>query len=35
MIFVEILIAIGLVVTHSAVGYISYKLGKQFTKKEI
>jgi len=35
MIIIEVLIAIGLIVTHGTVGYISYKFGKQFTKKEI
>jgi hypothetical protein len=34
MIIVESLIVIGLVVTHSVVGYIGFKIAKKFSKKE-
>jgi len=34
MIIVESLFAIGLVVTHTCVGYVGFKLGKKFSKKE-
>jgi hypothetical protein len=34
MIIVEVLIAIGLVVTHAVVGYSGFKIGKKFSKQE-
>jgi hypothetical protein len=35
MIIVESLIILGLVVTHTVVGYGSFKLGKKFSKKDV
>ena len=35
MIIVESLFAIGLIVTHTVVGYIGFKLGKKFSKKDV
>ena len=35
MIIVEALIAIGLIVTHAAVGYSGFKIGKKISKKDI
>jgi hypothetical protein len=34
MIVIESLIVMGAVVTHSVIGYIGFKLGKKFSKKD-
>jgi hypothetical protein len=34
MIVIESLIILGAVVTHTAIGYVGFKLGKKFSNKE-